>query len=89
MQNEYISREALLEELKRRSFLPVIVKQAIEAVPAADVVEVVRCRKCRWAKKVEEYEPKYQCLNICRYGCTQWLDSNDFCSYGEPKEGTC
>ena len=72
MQNEYIRREALLEELKRRSFLPVIVKQAIEAVPAADVVEVVRCRKCRWAKKVEE--------------CTQWLDSNDFCSYGERRE---
>lgn len=47
------------------------------------LVEVVRCKDCRWAKKVEEYEPKYQCLNICRYGCTQWLDSNDFCSYGE------
>nr|DAI01055.1 MAG TPA: hypothetical protein [Caudoviricetes sp.] len=37
---EYIEREALIEELKRRDFLPVIVKQAINAVPAADAVEV-------------------------------------------------
>lgn len=81
--DKYISTNALIEELKRHDFLPVIVKQAIDAVPAADVVEVVRCEDCRWAKKVEEYEPKYQCVNICRYGCTQWLDSNDFCSYGE------
>lgn len=40
MSKEYIEREALIEELKRRDFLPVIVKQAIEAVPAADVAPV-------------------------------------------------
>ena len=43
---EYIEREALIEELKRRDFLPVIVKHAIEAVPAADVAPVVRCEDC-------------------------------------------
>ena len=41
MSKEYIEREALIEELKRRDFLPVIVKHAIEAVPAADVAPVV------------------------------------------------
>ena len=40
MNKEYIEREALIEELKRRDFLPVIVKHAIEAVPAADVAPV-------------------------------------------------
>lgn len=40
MSKEYIEREALIEELKRREFLPVIVKHAIEAVPAADVAPV-------------------------------------------------
>lgn len=40
MSKEYIEREALIEELKRRDFLPVIVKHAIEAVPAADVAPV-------------------------------------------------
>ena len=54
MTKEYIEREALIEELKRRDFLPVIVKHAIEAVPAADVAPVVhakwdangRCTNC-------------------------------------------
>lgn len=41
MPKEYIEREAAIEELKRRDFLPVIVKHAIEAVPAADVAPVV------------------------------------------------
>lgn len=44
MPKEYIEREALIEELKRRDFLPVIVKHAIEAVPAADVAPVVHGR---------------------------------------------
>ena len=42
---EYIERGALIEELKRRDFLPVIVKHAIEAVPAADVAPV---RHAKW-----------------------------------------
>lgn len=42
MSKEYIEREALIEELKRRDFLPVIVKHAIEAVPAADVAPVMQ-----------------------------------------------
>ena len=54
MPKEYIDREAAIEELKRRDFLPVIVKHAIEAVPAADVAPVVhakwdangRCTNC-------------------------------------------
>ena len=45
MNKEYIEREALIEELKRRDFLPVIVKHAIEAVSAADVAPV---RHGRW-----------------------------------------
>ena len=44
MSKEYIEREAAIEELKRRDFLPVIVKHAIEAVSAADVAPVVHGR---------------------------------------------
>ena len=54
MSKEYIEREALIEELKRRDFLPVIVKHAIEAVTAADVAEV---RHGRW----EKHGSKWQC----------------------------
>jgi hypothetical protein len=48
--------------------------------------EVVRCKDCKWSYEVDSREPKYDCRNPCRWGCTQWMDSNDFCSYGERKE---
>ena len=41
MQNDYISREALVKELMARDFYPAIVRRAIEAIPAADVRPVV------------------------------------------------
>lgn len=49
---------------------------------------VVRCHECRWSQQMDDREPKYACNNICWFGCTQCLDSNDFCSYGERKGGT-
>ena len=49
----------------------------------SDVVEVVRCKDCIWSYRIDSREPKYDCRHICRTGCTQWLDSDDFCSYGE------
>ena len=73
MSKEYIEREALIEELKRRDFLPVIVKHAIEAVPAADVAPVVRCKDCRYFKM-------YKCR-------MEYSSHDDFCSYGERKDG--
>ena len=54
--------------------------------PTIDAVPVVRCKDCLWSRKVDDREPKYTCKNICHYGCTQWLGSDDYCSYGEPKE---
>lgn len=63
-------------------------KMALAALEAQrDGMElVVRCRDCRWSKQMDDREPKYACNNICRFGCTQWLDSNDFCSYWERKD---
>ena len=51
-----------------------------------DAVPVVRCEECKHARQVDTKEPKYKCVHICRYGATQWLDSNDFCSYGEKRD---
>lgn len=59
-------------------------------VPAADVVEVVRCKDCK-------YSVKYNCKNdacysftICRRrdGYSEGVEEDDFCSYGERKEET-
>lgn len=53
----------------------------IKHMPAADVVEVVRCKDCKhsyFVKSCSKYE--------CRKGCGTLKYSNDFCSYGERKE---
>ena len=83
MPKEYIEREAAIEELKRRDFLPVIVKHAIEAVPAADVAPVVRCKDCLYS--TERYG-HMECIHGVSYRNT-WNEPDFFCPYGERKEG--
>lgn len=71
-----------------KSYLNEIVKhyknsidRIINEQPAADVVEVVRCKDCKhsyFVKACSKYE--------CRKGCGTLKYSNDFCSYGERKE---
>lgn len=95
---EYIDREALLDEFKNRYFIPDILKPALSYigvdtflrnVPAADVVEVVRCEKCKRcelrypAKAIgEEAIEGYWCHSNQKY-----VTPSDFCSYGERKGG--
>ena len=66
--------------------------------PTVDAVEVVRCKECRFAKPYERMDGKtgYYC-QFCghsfKYGtnCERLYnpikESDDFCSYGERKEG--
>ena len=83
---EYIERGALIEKMfpigmPNNGKYPInakAVRTAIEQVPAADVVEVVRCKDCKWWHK-----------GGCafRKDCTADLPSaDDFCSHGERKE---
>lgn len=65
------------------------VERAIREIPTADVVEVVRCRDCKFA--TEYCHGDYE----CRCPHTPWAsdeyaipcNANDFCSYGERREG--
>ena len=55
--------------------------------PTVDAVEVVRCRDCTFGVTPygDEHDGWIECSNIHGrplFGC------NDFCSYGERKEGT-
>lgn len=52
----------------------------------AEEVPVVRCKDCLYSYRVDSREPLYDCRHLCRLGCTQWLSSDDFCSYGERKD---
>ena len=68
------------------------VLEALDSAPAADVVEVVRCKDCAFAKK------NYLVNGLCLCEKTihdvvkgemprnTVMDEDDFCSYGERKE---
>ena len=56
----------------------------IDAMPTADVVEVVRCRDCMW--NYIHVTPKGHDYHICRL-MNLAFDNNDdfFCAYGEKR----
>ena len=67
-----IDADAFLEKMKRTSrYFDAVFD--VEEMPTVDAVEVVRCRDCRKFKT---------------YGCRMVASGyDDFCSYGERKEG--
>ena len=89
--SEYIERGALIKALSEKSNPWAHYIDAIfvaEKFPvAADVVEVVRCKDC-----VHYYEREPVCLKIYSDGAVHenaWQERkpDDFCSYGERKDG--
>ena len=76
-------------------------KDVIEAIknePTVDAVEAVRCKECRWAKSYKRMDGKtgYYCQFFghsfkygtnCEHLYNPVKESDDFCSYGERKDG--
>jgi len=96
---EYIEREAAVQQCKRHDdYTAWSIKDGIEAIPAADVVPVVRCKDCKSAEPYTRMDGKtgFYCKHqkcTLRYG-TNWgkalyaiKEADDFCSYGERREG--
>ena len=88
----YIAKEVLKRYLiDKAHFYPVIVKNAIESIPAADVVEVVRCKDCKHSGGYcfgTSHEETLACFDIEEDGFARMVtrvNPNDFCSYGERK----
>lgn len=92
---EYIKREAAIKAIENADYTAIssdaddckadYLREIIESVPAADVVPVVRCKDCI------HYDLGV-CLKIYSDGNAQkdsWQsrNPNDFCSYGERKDG--
>ena len=93
---EYIAREALDAEIRRQideckpmsegRFYGASFLATIECAPAADVAEVVRCKDCKhngtWQCHMEydEYHPEADIHH-------EMHGDDDFCSYGERKDG--
>ena len=81
----YIKQETVISELKnlpeqeRIEYMGIY--DCIKSVPAADVVEVVRCKDCKHSRKMTSGD--YICVVDHRLAHNE----NDFCSYGERKDG--
>ena len=86
---EYINRNALLESIRsgdgtneHKIFAALCVSNA----PAADVVEVVRCRDCKWWEARTYGGCIGKCENPLNGLVIEYLDDEDYCSYGERRE---
>ena len=64
------------------------IEEAINAAPAADVVPVVRCKDCKWFVDNNGGE-WYGCkmFQVVRITPEDAPKPDDFCSYGEQKDG--
>lgn len=84
---EYIERKALIQDLLRRNFYPVLVKRAILDAPAADVAPVVRCGECIYALMSLECNPDSRLCNLNYYsdGGRKIVNRDGFCHLGRRK----
>ena len=79
----YIDADALIAEYDRVHIgAPGGARKLMVDAPTADVVEVVRCKDCKYWEKGKDYEP------YCNHFGNMMTDTkaDDFCSYGERKE---
>ena len=60
-------------------------EDAILKIPAVDAVVVTRCKNCAHKERATVNEKGFL---ICPASGME-ITPDDFCSYGEPKEGTC
>lgn len=89
--SEYIKREdaimAYAETLKSDKNTKLIAEMILADVPNADVVEVVRCKDCKYGKwKISELDNKtkgYECAIHAVF--ENDFGDNGYCSYAERK----
>ena len=87
---EYIKLEPLREEIFNDDFDCDIINHFLNIVdsqPTADVVEVVRCKDCMWWYPREYGSVIGRCENPYNGLATEYIEEDEFCSYGKRKEG--
>lgn len=88
--SKYINREDLLKNLKQFApeYLKPFIVSLIEKQPTADVVEVVRCRDCRYRGSGDVCPMFHLCYSVSEgYYWEDFTMDNKFCSYGAKKDG--
>ena len=75
------------EDSFRQSIILGVV-QTVKAQPTVDAVEVVRCKDCKyWGQDVCGYSGDDESFCTNPDGLDNYAHPDDFCSYGERKEG--
>lgn len=84
MAKEYIEREAAIEETRKPRLTDAELRRRLSLIPAADVVEVVRCKDC------EHYHAAKDCFGWCvNIESPVWdrgVENDWFCADGERRE---
>ena len=75
--------DVFIVHTKEYGSIEVISVDAVGDAPTVDAVPVVRCRECKYRFKNNGHD-KSGCPII---DANIWMDDDDFCSYGERKEG--
>lgn len=87
MSKEYIERQrAIVDACNSLELYPseyAKLEDALNRIPAADVVEAVRCKDCLYSR--ERYG-HLECIHGVSYRNT-WNKPDFFCAYGERTEG--
>lgn len=84
--DEYISKQTFKDKYLCCGYLPEMSETEFDTFPAADVVEVVRCRECNHYKICDERKNGKRML--CEIHHHSYLDhdgDNHFCSWGQRK----
>ena len=82
---EYIEREAVIKIILGQPpepHYPEWYYRDVKEIPAADVVEVVRCKDCKYSIDIIGNPNLFCALAISMAE----MEFDDFCSYGERKE---
>lgn len=91
LMGKYITKEAALNTIfsePPEAHYPSWYAERIKALPAADVAPVVRCKDCKWFVDNNGGE-WYGCkmFQVVRITPEDAPKPDDFCSYGERKDG--
>ena len=87
---EYIKLEPLREKIFNDDLDCDIINHFLNVVDSqltADVVEVVRCKDCMWWYPREYGSVIGRCENPYNGLATEYIEEDEFCSYGKRKEG--
>lgn len=90
--SRYIDADKAIEVWKDQDYIKLSSQETktrimLDAVPSADVVEVVRCKDCKYYKEfISNRGTAMMCFCPCCLGGQGKKEPTDYCSYGEPKE---